>query len=79
VFLTKAFFLGLIGALLGISFSFFVVMIALGASVQEIFKLFNLPILIVVLVAAPILSILASWVPAILAAHEDPAAILREE
>ena len=79
VFLTKAFFLGFIGALLGISFSFFVVMIALGASVQEIFKLFNLPILIVVLVAAPILSILASWVPAILAAHEDPAAILREE
>ena len=79
VFLTKAFFLGFIGAFLGFSVSFFFVMIAHRASVQEIFKLFNLPILIVVLVAAPILSILASCVPVILAAGEDPAAILREE
>ncbi|NQS89359.1 FtsX-like permease family protein [Patescibacteria group bacterium] len=79
VFLAKAFFLGLIGAILGIILSFFAVMVALGVSVQEIVKLFNLPMLIVVLAAAPILTIIASWIPAILAAHEDPAAILREE
>ena len=79
VFLAKAFFLGLIGALLGITVSFFVVMLALVLSAQEIFKLFSIPMLIGVLAGAPILSILASWVPATLAAHEDPAAILREE
>ena len=79
VFLAKAFFLGLIGALLGITVSFFVVMLALALSAQEIFKLFSIPMLIGVLAGAPILSILASWVPATLAAHEDPAAILREE
>ena len=79
VFLAKAFFLGLIGALLGITISFFVVMIALALPAQEIAKLFSIPMLIGVLVGAPILSILASWVPATLAAHEDPADILREE
>ena len=79
VFLVKAFFLGFIGALLGIIASFFAVMIADGVPAEGIIKLFNLPMLIGVLVAAPILSILASWVPAILAAREDPAAVLREE
>jgi len=79
VFLAKAFFLGLIGALLGITVSFFVVMLALALSAQEIFKLFSIPMLIGVLAGAPILSILASWVPVTLAVHEDPAAILREE
>ena len=79
VFLAKAFFLGLIGALIGIIVSFFVVMIALASPAQEIAKLFSIPMLIGVLVGAPILSILASWVPAILATHEDPATILREE
>jgi len=79
VFLTKAFFLGLIGALLGISVSFFVVMIILEVPAQEIFKLFSIPMFIGVLVGALVLSILASWVPATLAAGEDPAAILREE
>jgi len=79
VFLVKAFFLGLIGALLGITVSFFIGMLALALSAQEIFKLFSIPMLIGVLAGAPILSILASWVPATLAAHEDPATILREE
>jgi len=64
---------------LGIIVSFFAVMLALALPAQEIAKLFSIPILIGVLVGAPILTILASWVPAILAAHEDPAAILREE
>ena len=79
VFLAKAFSLGLIGALLGIIVSFFAVMLALALPAQEVMKLFSIPMLIGVLAAAPILSILASWIPAILAAHEDPAAILREE
>ena len=79
VFLAKAFFLGLIGTLIGIIVSFFVVMIALASPAQEIAKLFSIPMLIGVLVGVPILSILASWVPVILATHEDPATILREE
>jgi len=79
MFLTKAFFLGFIGATLGIIASFFAVMIAGGVPAEGIVKLFNLPMLIGVLVAVPILSILASWVPATLAVREDPAAILRGE
>jgi len=79
MFLAKSFFLGLVGALLGIIISFFVVMIALTLPVQEIVKLFNLPMLLWVLAATPVLSILASWVPATLAVREDPAAILRKE
>jgi len=79
MFLAKSFFLGLVGALLGIIISFFVVMIALTLPVQEIVKLFNLPMLLWVLAATPVLSILASWVPATLAVREDPATILREE
>jgi len=40
---------------------------------------FNAPLLAAVLAGAPLLSALASWIPALLAAQQDPADILRQE
>jgi ABC-type lipoprotein release transport system permease subunit len=37
------------------------------------------PTVAAVVLAAPLLSVLASWLPAVEAARQDPAAVLREE
>lgn len=41
--------------------------------------LFDWKILLLALVLAPLLAAVASWIPAVLAAQQDPAVILREE
>jgi ABC-type lipoprotein release transport system permease subunit len=80
LFLGKAILIGLVGAALGHLAGFVVGMLwsrlpeqALGAA-----KLFDVPLLIAVLVLAPLLSGLASLLPAMVAAQQDPALVLRE-
>lgn len=79
LFLVKAFLLGLIGAILGYGIGFAAAATIGSASGSEaITSLFDTQILLMALVAAPVLSLLASWVPALVAARQDPADILRE-
>ncbi|MEA1909375.1 MAG: FtsX-like permease family protein [Euryarchaeota archaeon] len=78
LFLAKALLLGVIGATLGYLIGFSVA-IAHGTGPESgtITSIFDIRILAMVLVAAPGMSLLASWVPALIAAREDPADILR--
>ena len=86
IFLGKAAIVGLLGAVLGI---------ALGASIgafwyrgqtgveqallsSELFGPLN-STLLVVLIGAPVVAMLASWLPALAAAAQDPAEVLCEE
>ena len=84
VFLTKALVLGLLGAVIGFGLG-----LAIGAgwsasegvpvSFARLPGLVDPRLLLLVLVCAPCLAVVASWIPAVLAAQQDPAAILREE
>ncbi|MCE5251326.1 FtsX-like permease family protein [bacterium] len=81
IFLIKAFLIGLTGGLLGYAAGY-ALGIATGdvaAKAADIERLFNPRLLLLVLVLAPFLTVAASWVPALLAARQDPATILREE
>ncbi|MEA1906369.1 MAG: FtsX-like permease family protein [Euryarchaeota archaeon] len=78
LFLAKALLLGVIGATLGYLIGFSVAIApGTGPGSGTIATLFDVRILAMVLVAAPGMSLLASWVPALIAAREDPADILR--
>jgi len=78
LFLAKALLLGVIGTTLGYLIGFSVALAHGTGSVSgTIESLFDVRILAMVLVAAPGMSLLASWVPALIAAREDPADILR--
>jgi len=81
IFLGKAVIIGLGGACLGYM---------VGRSVSTLWRdapgappihmaFIDPRLLLLVLVAAPLLAALASWLPAITAAHQDPAEVLREE
>jgi len=84
VFLGKAFLMGLTGAVIGYAGGF-----AAGAAwsaaegvpltARSALSLFDARLLVSVLVLAPLLACVASWLPALVAAQQDPAAILREE
>ena len=81
LFLTKALLIGVIGATLGYIIGFLAAA-ALGtghgSGPETIASLFDARILVVALVAAPGMTLLASLVPAMIAARRDPADILRE-
>jgi len=81
VFLTKAFLIGIIGAVLGYTGGFALGVAAgeLTPGAQAVGNLFDPVLLLLVLFAAPVLSGFASWIPALIAARQDPAEILREE
>ncbi len=81
IFLGKAVVLGLVGAALG-----YVAGRLIGAAWRETpgappieMALIEPRMLLTVLVAAPVLAALASWLPAMVAAQQDPADVLREE
>jgi ABC-type lipoprotein release transport system permease subunit len=81
VFLAKAAVIGLAGACLGYLLGRAAAALwrdAPGAPPIEL-ALVDPRLLLLVLVAAPLLAALASWLPAIWAAQQDPAAILREQ
>ena len=85
LFVTKALLVGLLGALLGYGLGFAgAVASTLAEPVrlptsQDLAGLFQQEVLAAVLVLAPLLTVLASWLPAMSAAGQDPAAILSEE
>jgi len=84
VFLSKALLTGLVGAAVGYVVGF-VVGVAWGSlegvpvSAEMLAQLFDPLLFAGVLVLAPVQACLASWLPAILAAQQDPAVILAEE
>ena len=76
LFLLKALMIGLIGALAG---HFFGLGIGSLLGGQLTFEIFNINLLLLALVFAPILALMAAYVPATIAARQDPADVLREE
>ena len=84
LFLAKAVLVGAAGALAGYATGFGAGLAwsaADGIAVSAAFarSLFDVRLLGLVLVAAPLLACVSSWLPAVLAVQQDPAAILREE
>ena len=76
LFLLKALMIGLIGALAGHFFGLGIGSLLGGQFTSEIF---DISLLLLALVFAPILALLAAYVPATIAARQDPADVLREE
>lgn len=80
IFLGKALLVGLLGAGIGYAGGFFV-----GVSFGDISPdaglsaLFLPQILLLAFVMAPLLSVVAGWIPAMLAARQDPAIVLQGE
>jgi len=77
--------MGLVGAVLGFLAGFSVGAV-LGVAVEKTplggansLKLFDGALFAMVIVLAPLVACLASWVPATFAAQQDPAVVLREE
>ena len=71
LFLSRALVTGFVGAALGFAAGVLATLPAAPA--------FQLPWLPVVLLAAPVLAALAGWLPALIAAQQDPATILSKE
>lgn len=81
VFLAKALLIGVLGAVAGYAIGFGVATAwsdVPGAS-EAGERLFELRPLLIALLVAPLLSGLASWIPAMLAARQDPAVVLQAE
>jgi len=75
LFIAKAIILGLVGAVVGYVVGFFGGVSWSGLPACQIFE----PVaLVLALAVAPILSAVAAWLPATVAARQDPATILRE-
>ncbi len=85
IFLARALLVGLMGAAIGYAVGFVVAAawdaggVALGGKAVGVAALFDPILLAATLVLAPLLSALASLVPAMMAAQQDPATVLREE
>ena len=79
VFLTKAILIGLLGAAVGYlaGFSIGIVCSEMPLTEQTITMLYAPGMLVLALVMAPVLSAVASWIPAMLAAGQDPAVVLQ--
>lgn len=81
IFLGKAVLLGLAGAVLGYVGGFWVGVSwsDLPATPERTSQLFDPLLVVLAVVVAPLLSGLASWLPAMLAARQDPAIVLQGE
>ncbi|QDT42501.1 Macrolide export ATP-binding/permease protein MacB [Gimesia alba] len=80
IFIIKAIVIGVIGALIGyfLGYGIGIIWGNLPASVNPEAALFSGQWLLLSLVFAPVLASLSSWIPALLAARQDPATILQE-
>jgi len=80
IFIIKAFVIGVIGALIGyfLGYGIGITWGNLPASVNPQEALFSGRWLLLSLIFAPVLASLSSWIPALLAARQDPATILQE-
>jgi putative ABC transport system permease protein len=81
VFLGKAFILGALGAVLGILIPLILYqgLSNVSSPEQAVSALVSGRTMVAVLLLTPIVTLLASWLPAMVAAQQDPAAILSEE
>jgi ABC-type lipoprotein release transport system permease subunit len=84
VFLAKALVIGLAGASLGYLSGFcagaaWSAWEQIPVSAERLAGMFDPVLLLSVLVLAPLQACVASWIPAMLAAQQDPAMVLREE
>jgi len=83
VFITRAMITGLLGAAIGYAAGLAVAVLVERLSpslrVDSAAALFEPRLLAIVLAAAPLLAMLASWAPAMLAGRQDPAVILARE
>lgn len=83
MFLSRAVFVGLIGAAIGCVGGFLLGSKAMALWVEEenmrAAAQYDMNVLIWVLVLSPVLSAMACWLPAMLASQQDPAIVLREE
>ena len=76
LFLLKAIFIGFLGAVLGYFIGFSVASILGG---QLSLETIHIKYLAIVIVFAPVLALIAAYIPATIAARQDPAEVLREE
>ena len=76
LFLGKAMILGLVGAVLGYGAGL-AITAAFSGGTWDPSQLFNSGLLVSALLLAPVLSAVASWLPALTAARNDPAVILQ--
>ncbi len=76
LFLLKALLIGIFGAVIG-----YFLGLGIGCTWGRLFtvSLFNLYIFLLVLLCASFFSLLAAYIPAVMAARQDPAEVLREE
>ena len=79
VILTKALLIGMAGSVLGAVIALAVASQMQGALDYPILELVAKELLLLALVGAPVVTMASSWLPALLAAGQDPAVILREE
>jgi predicted lysophospholipase L1 biosynthesis ABC-type transport system permease subunit len=89
VFLSKALMIGVLGGLIGFGLGFLIAsyvdrgledVLPEAAAVQVTAQqLFQPMTLVSVLLLTPLLAVMASWLPALSAATQDPAMVLREE
>jgi len=85
IFLSKALLIGVLGGAPGLLAGFLAGR-RLGTSLEHLTKdattvetLFEPKLVLLALVLGPLLTVLASWIPAMIAVQQDPAEILREE
>jgi putative ABC transport system permease protein len=85
LFLSKAVILGILGGILGYLAGFYAggqLEVELEKAVGDVLQaqtLFEWSTLILAIVLAPCLAAAATWIPAMIAAQQDPADVLREE
>ena len=77
LFLLKAIIMGLIGAILGILAGLMISL--MFGKVDFSVDILNWQIILLAVALAPLISLLASWIPAFMASQQDPAVILSQE
>jgi len=79
VFMGRALLIGIIGASIGYPAGFAIGAVWGKTGRLAIAGLFSPMLLVLVLIAAPLLAVLATWLPALAATRQDPALVLREK
>ena len=80
LFLSRAALVGVVGGVLGCAVGLLVgSIIGEHTATRAGVGVLGVPLLCAIMVAAPLLAMMAAWLPAVLAAQQDPADILREE
>ena len=77
LFILKAFMMGIAGSLFGIVLGIIFSLIWQEAAINPTY--IDWQLIIIALFVAPAISILASWIPALMAVQQDPAVVLSEE